>query len=680
MGHDSNVLRKTGNLHHRVGCMLCGDLADQQTDDEEDGSECCANNKEGGWLWMCSWCALRICGECKFMLREEEKAISTPTSGEEPVPTGKKGVDLKALRSKVLEERALPKEQRKKRPSESALEKATGVEEHTQTPDVTQDSDGGHDITRRKALPLPEEEDVESHHSVVYITASTTPIPHEPRLNQEGSKEQGLEQAKLEHHLKATAPPMATRSRDSGVAIRGQSEESVYQGDEVDTGSTYVELDASDSLVMKSRTAPVKLNEIKPNKNSNESRSLEEEESLVKTETEAPVMRGPASFPPRGSSRAPVNATEENDREVVVLTASTPPKVDIPPRTEQPIVSVAVTPPPLPLKVEHPPRFDSRNATTVSAPVIETKPEVKQTERQNAATDSDRESTYDYDLSALLSSSMAALQNLHPRPAEKPVPIAKDVPSTPSRLTTINTTTVNPVLSTASPVSPIRKKPVPAASTPPSSPPVPPKVPANTSTSKSPATNTNMSPVGYSPSSLVKRKPVHPFLKSNSGDVTQKQHRGSGSFGSLGSLASFSIDRVKSNESHSSTGFSGLGFGRSEKKSNAVVVENKPAPFLLPPLEFEKMSTNMDIGVSAGLTTNGLFGDGGALGLEPPGSPRSNGFTPSINNGPQYYSPVGQLMGLGDYNGARAGNINGGNNQMDKSKRWLKGLFGKSLS
>ncbi|KAF8469501.1 hypothetical protein BDZ91DRAFT_54498 [Kalaharituber pfeilii] len=115
MGHGStSVMKRTGNWQHRVGCMLCGGFGNESGETSPDGQAAAGKL----WLWMCSWCALRVCGGCRYRLGEEEEKIRT-RRGRGNSLTVK--VDLQALRSKILEKARMVEKPDTKFPYESGI-------------------------------------------------------------------------------------------------------------------------------------------------------------------------------------------------------------------------------------------------------------------------------------------------------------------------------------------------------------------------------------------------------------------------------------------------------------------------------------------------------------------------------------------------------------------------------
>lgn len=101
-GRDS-VMRRTANWQHRVGCMMCGDYGGPGGEKVESGPTMAGKH----WLWLCSWCALRVCADCRCRLAEEEDHLR-----EKGGSVGTLKVNLKALREKIIEEKNQEQEQR----------------------------------------------------------------------------------------------------------------------------------------------------------------------------------------------------------------------------------------------------------------------------------------------------------------------------------------------------------------------------------------------------------------------------------------------------------------------------------------------------------------------------------------------------------------------------------------
>lgn len=97
MGHGKagkdSVMKRTGNWQHQVGCMLCGCPGGESHEAEP----LAVGNH---WLWLCSWCALRICTECRMRLSEEEENLK-----DTECHAGTVKVNLRALRSKIIKEK-----------------------------------------------------------------------------------------------------------------------------------------------------------------------------------------------------------------------------------------------------------------------------------------------------------------------------------------------------------------------------------------------------------------------------------------------------------------------------------------------------------------------------------------------------------------------------------------------
>ncbi|KAF8437763.1 hypothetical protein BGX38DRAFT_924604 [Terfezia claveryi] len=99
-GRDS-VMRRTANWQHRVGCMMCCGYGGPSGEKVESGPTVAGKH----WLWLCNWCALRVCADCRCTLAEEEDHLR-----EKGGSVGTLKVDLKALRAKILEEKSQEQE------------------------------------------------------------------------------------------------------------------------------------------------------------------------------------------------------------------------------------------------------------------------------------------------------------------------------------------------------------------------------------------------------------------------------------------------------------------------------------------------------------------------------------------------------------------------------------------
>ncbi|KAL7274200.1 hypothetical protein RUND412_002915 [Rhizina undulata] len=64
MGHRN--MKRIGNWHHKVVCMVCRTMGSSHTT----GSNVGAEDEGERWRWLCSWCAVRICSACKQELHE----------------------------------------------------------------------------------------------------------------------------------------------------------------------------------------------------------------------------------------------------------------------------------------------------------------------------------------------------------------------------------------------------------------------------------------------------------------------------------------------------------------------------------------------------------------------------------------------------------------------------------
>jgi len=95
MGHGMTdrdpIMKRTANWQHQVGCMLCGGTGGESHEAEP-------FTVGHHWLWLCSWCALRVCTECRSRLGEEEQRIKENDN------TACR-INLRALRSEIIEEK-----------------------------------------------------------------------------------------------------------------------------------------------------------------------------------------------------------------------------------------------------------------------------------------------------------------------------------------------------------------------------------------------------------------------------------------------------------------------------------------------------------------------------------------------------------------------------------------------
>lgn len=123
MGHGNtgkdSVMKRTGNWQHQVGCMLCGCPGGESHNTEPP-------TVGNHWLWLCSWCALRICTECRIRVREEEEVLNS---------VGTFKVNLRALRSKIIEEKTqdIPQQPQNSYPPPSPVESQVADRENMET-------------------------------------------------------------------------------------------------------------------------------------------------------------------------------------------------------------------------------------------------------------------------------------------------------------------------------------------------------------------------------------------------------------------------------------------------------------------------------------------------------------------------------------------------------------------
>jgi len=109
-GRDS-VMRRTANWQHRVGCMLCSGYGGPGGEKVESGPTMAGKH----WLWLCNWCALRVCADCRCTLAEEEDHLR-----EKGGSAGTLKVNLKDLRTRIIEE----KKQEQERNNAEAVEES----------------------------------------------------------------------------------------------------------------------------------------------------------------------------------------------------------------------------------------------------------------------------------------------------------------------------------------------------------------------------------------------------------------------------------------------------------------------------------------------------------------------------------------------------------------------------
>ena len=111
-GRDS-VMRRTANWQHQVGCMMCSGYGGPGGEKAESGAAMAGKH----WLWLCSWCALRVCADCRCTLAEEEDHLR-----EKGGSVGTLKVNLKALRVKIIEGKKQEQERNSAEAAESLSE------------------------------------------------------------------------------------------------------------------------------------------------------------------------------------------------------------------------------------------------------------------------------------------------------------------------------------------------------------------------------------------------------------------------------------------------------------------------------------------------------------------------------------------------------------------------------
>ena len=176
MGHGRDgVMRRTGNWHHRVGCMMCGGYGDEHGYTIEAGPISTGKH----WLWLCSWCALRVCGDCRCRLREEEQILKQNQGYGESSAVFK--IDLKELRSKILQGKGekLCHEQLQR---ESAVKEEVRKAGADHTPEIRRESAFRGEVDPSKAASLP------LAHSKVSLRESQTAAPIPPHQDVTVSK------------------------------------------------------------------------------------------------------------------------------------------------------------------------------------------------------------------------------------------------------------------------------------------------------------------------------------------------------------------------------------------------------------------------------------------------------------------------------------------------------------
>ncbi|KAF8416846.1 hypothetical protein EV426DRAFT_396285 [Tirmania nivea] len=147
MGHGrtgrGSVMRRTANWQHQVGCMMCGGYGGPGREGGESGPTLAGKH----WLWLCNWCALRVCADCRCTLAKEEDHLR-----EKGGNVGTLKVDLRALREKILEEKR--QEQGRNR-AEAVKERLSGDKSEKLVEEKINNQQVGKETLRAKVELLP---------------------------------------------------------------------------------------------------------------------------------------------------------------------------------------------------------------------------------------------------------------------------------------------------------------------------------------------------------------------------------------------------------------------------------------------------------------------------------------------------------------------------------------------
>ncbi|KAI5799133.1 hypothetical protein DFH27DRAFT_85529 [Peziza echinospora] len=358
MGHSDiakdSVMRKTGNWHHSVGCMICGGHGEEGGKPLEDGPASAGKR----WLYLCSWCALRVCGECRCKLRDVEEHAQC--DGQADGSGAKVRVDLKGFREAVM----LEKEKGIQSESDSEMEdqkEAATIEVAPQDTETTQESA----VTVVKEVikstppsprapswkepeesaPLPQivpnaPETTEAPQSTTeQIQSTPVSIQQKPRQAPvvapvQSSKEVShpVEQTKSKYLVPARKPT-ASRARDSGVILHGGSEDSFLS---YATAGTRQESDGSSE----GRTTPKsELSKVLENPPTRMSSKAQPQPVEYKAAGHVPTLSGPLNTP-KPATKLEGTRTTVTRVEVV----QEPPRIDTTPVVNKPTYSAPATP------------------------------------------------------------------------------------------------------------------------------------------------------------------------------------------------------------------------------------------------------------------------------------------------------------------------------------------------